>query len=74
MANLDVGGKGVPVTLIGLNEAGKTSLALRLVKGKWVGDTSPTIGINFETYRAGDTLLKIFDIGGHEVLRKQFWL
>lgn len=74
MAYLDIGRKGVPVTFIGLDEAGKTSLALRLVTGKWVGNTSPTFGVNFETYRAGDTLLKIFDIGGHEVLRKQFWL
>ncbi|MHA1223910.1 MAG: ADP-ribosylation factor-like protein [Candidatus Heimdallarchaeaceae archaeon] len=66
--------KGIPVTLIGLNNAGKTSLALRLIKGTWVDDTVPTIGVNFEMYRVGDTLLKIFDIGGHELFRRQFWL
>ncbi|MEE9409934.1 MAG: ADP-ribosylation factor-like protein [Candidatus Heimdallarchaeota archaeon] len=74
MTYLDFEKKGVPVMLLGLDLAGKTSLALRLVTGKWVEDTSPTFGINFETYRAGDILLKIFDVGGHEVLRRQFWL
>ncbi|MCG3221725.1 MAG: GTP-binding protein [Candidatus Heimdallarchaeota archaeon] len=74
MASVDLKKKGVPVTLLGLDEAGKTSLALRLAKGKWVDNTSPTIGINFETYRTGDILLKLFDVGGHKVLRRQFWL
>jgi len=74
MVNLNFNKKGVPVTLIGLNNAGKTSLALRLATGKWVDNTSPTIGVNFEMYRAGDSFLKIFDVGGHEVLRRQFWL
>jgi small GTP-binding protein len=74
MVNLNFEKKGVPVTLLGLNNAGKTSLALRLATGKWVGNTAPTIGVNFETYRAGDSLLKIFDVGGHEVLRRQFWI
>lgn len=73
-ANLDAGIKGIPVTLIGLNEAGKTSLALRLATGEWIDNTVPTLGINFETYRIGDTRLKLFDLGGHEVLRRQFWI
>lgn len=66
--------KAIPVTLLGLDDSGKTCLALRLATGKWVDNTSPTIGINFETYRAGDNLLKLFDVGGHQTLRKQFWL
>lgn len=74
MVNLNFDKKGVPVTLLGLNNAGKTSLALRLATGKWVDNTAPTIGVNFETYRAGDSLLKLFDVGGHEVLRRQFWI
>ncbi len=74
MTSLNFDKKGVPVTLLGLDQAGKTSLALRLVKGKWVDNTSPTIGVNFEIFRAGDTLLKLFDVGGHKVLRRQFWL
>lgn len=74
MVNLNFAKKGVPVTLLGLNNAGKTSLALRLATGEWVDNTAPTIGVNFETYRAGDSLLKIFDVGGHEVLRRQFWI
>lgn len=74
MVNLNFEKKGVPVTLLGLNNAGKTSLALRLATGEWVDNTAPTIGVNFETYRAGDSLLKIFDVGGHEVLRRQFWI
>jgi small GTP-binding protein len=74
MVNLNFEKKGVPVTLLGLNNAGKTSLALRLATGEWVDNTAQTIGVNFETYRAGDSLLKIFDVGGHEVLRRQFWI
>ncbi|MCK5158600.1 MAG: GTP-binding protein [Candidatus Heimdallarchaeota archaeon] len=74
MTNLNFDKKGVPVTLLGLDEAGKTCLALRLATGKWVDNTSPTIGVNFETYRAGDSLLKLFDVGGHQTLRRQFWL
>ncbi|MHA1420016.1 MAG: ADP-ribosylation factor-like protein [Candidatus Heimdallarchaeaceae archaeon] len=74
MVNLNFDKKGVPVTLLGLNNAGKTSLALRLATGEWVDNTAPTIGVNFETYRAGDSLLKLFDVGGHEVLRRQFWV
>lgn len=74
MTSLNFDKKGVPVTLLGLDEAGKTCLALRLATGKWVDNTSPTIGVNFETYRAGDSLLKLFDVGGHKTLRRQFWL
>jgi small GTP-binding protein len=74
MSQLDFEKKGIPVMFLGLNNAGKTSLALRLVTGNWVGDTAPTFGINFEMYRVGNSLLKIFDVGGHEVLRRQFWL
>lgn len=74
MSSLHFDKKGVPVTLIGLDNAGKTSLALRLRKGVWVEETSPTFGVNFEMYRVGDTQLKIFDVGGHKALRRQFWL
>ncbi len=74
MTSLSFSKKGIPVTLLGLDEAGKTCLALRLATGKWVDNTSPTIGVNFETYRAGDSLLKLFDVGGHQTLRRQFWL
>lgn len=74
MSSLHFDKKGVPVTLIGLDNAGKTSLALRLRKGEWIEETSPTIGVNFEMYRIGDIQFKIFDVGGHEAFRRQFWL
>ena len=74
MAKLEFNKEGVPVILLGLDQAGKTSLALRLVTGEFVEDTVPTFGISFETYRVGDCRFKIFDVGGHEVLRRQFWL
>lgn len=71
---LKVGKEAVPVTILGLENAGKTTLVERLKTGKFVDDTTPTLGISFESFKVGDTLFKIFDVGGQFVYRKQFWV
>jgi len=71
---LKVGKESVPVTILGLENAGKTTLVERLKTGSFVEDTTPTLGVSFESFKVGDTLFKIFDVGGQFVYRKQFWV
>ncbi|MHA1302639.1 MAG: ADP-ribosylation factor family protein [Candidatus Heimdallarchaeaceae archaeon] len=74
MDSLQVGKKGVPVTILGLENAGKTTLVERLKTGEFKADTTPTMGVSFETFTVGDTLFKIFDVGGQFFFRQQFWV
>ncbi|MBY9001245.1 MAG: GTP-binding protein [Candidatus Heimdallarchaeota archaeon] len=64
--------KGIPLTIVGLSQAGKSSFVKRIMTGKFE-ETRPTMGLQFETTEIGDARFDIFDLGGHESYRKTLW-
>jgi small GTP-binding protein len=56
------------ISLIGLDNAGKTTL-LTLLKTKKIVDTIPTVSINTEMVSVGKHNLLIWDVGGQQALR-----
>jgi len=64
--------KGVPLAVLGLPRAGKTTFVNRIVTGKF-SEPSPTMGVNFERVSAQDARFDIFDLGGHKIYRETIW-
>ena len=64
--------KGIPLTIVGLSQAGKTSFVKRIMTGKFE-ETRPTLGLEFDTTEIGDARFDIFDLGGHKSYRKTIW-
>ncbi len=64
--------KGIPLVIIGLPQAGKTTFVRRVLTGEFE-ETSATMGMQFETTEVGDARFDIFDLGGHESYRKTIW-
>ncbi len=64
--------KGIPLVVIGLSQAGKSSFVKRIMTGKFE-ETKPTMGLQFETTDIGDARFDIFDLGGHISYRKTIW-
>jgi len=56
------------VVMVGLNNAGKTTILYQLMLGETV-ETSPTIGSNVEEVQFKNIKFAIWDIGGQESLR-----
>ncbi|KNH04027.1 hypothetical protein XU18_0951 [Perkinsela sp. CCAP 1560/4] len=61
----------VRILLVGLDNAGKTTLLYRLQHGT-VLTTVPTIGFNFETFNRLNVEFDAFDVGGQTKIR-QYW-
>ncbi len=64
--------KGIPLVIVGLPQAGKTTFVRRVLTGEFE-QTSTTLGMQFETTEVGDARFDIFDLGGHESYRKTIW-
>jgi len=64
--------KGIPLVIIGLAQAGKTTFVKRLQTGEFKF-TKATMGLQFETANIGDVRFDIFDLGGHITYRKTIW-
>jgi small GTP-binding protein len=64
--------KRIPIVIVGLEFAGKTSLVLRLQTGEFRG-TLPTSGLDTEILDIQGTLFQLFDLGGHQRFRQMFW-
>ncbi|NPD88993.1 MAG: GTP-binding protein [Asgard group archaeon] len=64
--------KGIPLVVIGLAQAGKTSFVQRILTGEFQ-TTTTTMGLQFETANVGDARFDIFDLGGHISYRKSIW-
>jgi small GTP-binding protein len=62
----------IPVVIVGLEDAGKTTLSLRLQTGGFE-HTMPTAGLDTETLELRGTLFQLFDLGGHERFRHLLW-
>ncbi|XP_065364227.1 uncharacterized protein LOC135957416 [Calliphora vicina] len=59
----------VSILMVGLDEAGKTTLLYKLKLGDGDLTTIPTIGYNVETVEFEDKNYTFWDIGGHETVR-----
>ncbi|MHA1346580.1 MAG: ADP-ribosylation factor-like protein [Candidatus Heimdallarchaeaceae archaeon] len=64
--------KGVPIAVLGLPRAGKTTFVNRVVTGQF-SEPTPTMGVNFERISAQDARFDIFDLGGHKIYRETIW-
>jgi ADP-ribosylation factor-like protein 8 len=60
------------VTLIGLQNAGKTSLLRVLSGGEFTIDSIPTVGFNMKRVQRGHVTLKCWDIGGQPRFRSMW--
>jgi small GTP-binding protein len=61
------------ICVLGLDRAGKTTMLQRLKTGRWIPDTTPTIGMNAETIRIGDVKFTAWDLGGQLQFRRALW-
>ncbi|KAI1063213.1 hypothetical protein LB507_005800 [Fusarium sp. FIESC RH6] len=57
------------VTMVGLQNAGKTSLLRVLAGGEFTLDSIPTVGFNMKKVQRGHVTLKCWDIGGQPRFR-----
>ncbi|KAL2757175.1 hypothetical protein ACRALDRAFT_1062796 [Sodiomyces alcalophilus JCM 7366] len=57
------------VTMVGLQNAGKTSLLRVLAGGEFTIDSIPTVGFNMKRVQRGHVTLKCWDIGGQPRFR-----
>ncbi|MFX0184183.1 MAG: ADP-ribosylation factor family protein [Candidatus Hodarchaeota archaeon] len=64
--------KRIPIALVGLENAGKTSLIVRLQTGEFQ-PTLPTSGLDTEIIEIKGHLFQLFDLGGHQRFRQLFW-
>jgi ADP-ribosylation factor-like protein 1 len=65
------GNKEVRVLILGLDNAGKTSILYRLQLGKVV-TTVPTVGFNLETLMYKNITFQVWDLGGQTGIRP-YW-
>ncbi|MHA1224130.1 MAG: ADP-ribosylation factor-like protein [Candidatus Heimdallarchaeaceae archaeon] len=63
---------GIPITIVGLPYAGKTTLVTWLKERRFTRP-KPTVGLNFEQIKIGDFHYNVFDLSGHEVYREKIW-
>ena len=61
--------KEMDITLIGLQNAGKTTLIDVLTTGSFKEDQIPTIGFNVRRVKKGGVTIKVWDIGGQARFR-----
>lgn len=56
--------KELELSVVGLQNAGKTTLLNTLATGEYDEDTIPTIGFNLKEIKKGKIALKVWDLGG----------
>jgi len=61
--------KEAKILLIGLDNAGKTSILYKLKLGELI-NTYPTIGFNLETVEYNNIKFTVWDVGGQDKIRK----
>jgi len=65
--------KNAKISVLGLDRAGKTTMLQRLKTGRWIHNTTPTIGMNAETIQIGDVTFSAWDLGGQLQFRRALW-
>ena len=61
--------KDLELSIVGLQNAGKSTLINSLQTGEFDQDSIPTVGVNIRTVKKGKVSLKIWDLGGHRRYR-----
>ncbi|KAL4527423.1 hypothetical protein Ndes2526B_g08888 [Nannochloris sp. 'desiccata'] len=64
--------KEMEISLIGLQNAGKTSLVNALSSGSFQEDMIPTVGFNMRKVTKGGVTIKIWDLGGQARFRSMW--
>jgi small GTP-binding protein len=64
--------KDFKILMVGLDNAGKTTILYRLRLGDVI-ESTPTIGFNVEEVNYGKINFKVWDIGGQEKIRKLWY-
>lgn len=65
--------KELDICLVGLPNAGKTTLAGVLTNGEYIEGVSPTVGYNLRQLRKGYVQMKIWDLGYVSILLTMEW-
>ena len=71
LLNTLLGNKEVRVLILGLDNAGKTTILYKLQMGEVV-TTVPTIGFNVETVQYKNLRFQVWDLGGQTSIRP-YW-
>jgi small GTP-binding protein len=56
--------KELELSVVGLQNAGKSTLINSLQTGQFMEDSIPTVGVNIRQVKQGKVTLKIWDLGG----------
>jgi ADP-ribosylation factor-like protein 8 len=64
--------KDLELSIIGLQNAGKTTLINSLKTDQYDPDTIPTVGVNTREFKKGNVTLKIWDLGGQRRYRESW--
>ncbi|KAI9229726.1 MAG: ADP ribosylation factor [Piptocephalis tieghemiana] len=72
MLQLFWGGQQHKIVVIGLDNAGKTTLLYRLLLGQNVSTTTPTIGSNVEEITYKNLTFTMWDLGGQDSIRSSW--
>ena len=62
----------IPIAIVGLENAGKTTLSIRLQTGKY-HQTLPIAGLDVEVVQIEGDIFQLFDLSGHQHFRQLFW-
>lgn len=65
--------KRIPIAIVGLEKAGKTTLAKRIQTGEFIKTITPTHGLDIESIEIKGNLFQLFDLGGQIAFRELFW-
>ena len=61
--------KEVKLALVGLDNAGKTTIINKLVDVNFKNETAPTIGVDTKELKMKNISIKVFDLAGQESMR-----
>jgi ADP-ribosylation factor-like protein 8 len=64
--------KEIEISIVGLQNAGKSTLVNSLATGKFDQETVPTIGMNYRQMKKGSVSLKLWDLGGQPRYRESW--
>ncbi|KAI9493221.1 ADP-ribosylation factor-like protein 8B [Zychaea mexicana] len=60
------------LTLVGLQNSGKTTLVNVIASGQFIEDSIPTVGFNMRKVTKGNVTMKLWDIGGQPRYRSMW--
>lgn len=62
----------IEISIVGLQNAGKSTLTATLADGGFNEDTIPTIGFNYKRMKKGKVGLNVWDLGGQQRFRESW--